>query len=251
MTESFEIEGTHVTRTGDGPRHFLCIHGWGGGVQTFDPVKPHLPNDVSMWCIDLPGYGQSQKLSSWRYEAFETVAERFMKEFPPETFSLFGNCSGAVYGMLMVRPFVERCERMFLIDPFAFFPWYFRVLTEKNFGEFFYRMAFANPLGRGMTQQSVTQGRGESAHMTESFEALDHEVVHAYLRMMRQIPDYTYFGSIQLPTTLLIGERTFAAVRKSVEMWQELWDDCDVVELDAAHLPIQEATEALAKAVFG
>ncbi len=236
---------------GDGPRHFLGIHGWGGGLQTFEPLLPHMPGGCRLTSFDLPGYGESAPLQSWRVEDLTAWLVELVDEIETPRLTLVGNCSGADFGLPLVRARPERFERLVLLDPFAFFPWYFKLLAAQGVGKLFYMTAFANPVGRWMTDRRLEKHRTDDSTLTGSFERLDHDTVYAYLRMLRQLPSYEEFADLSMPIDVCYGENTFGAVRESVKIWTDLWPQAVAHELPGAgHLPIQEATEPLTAVIF-
>lgn len=238
----------HVEKIGDGDEHVLCLHGWGGGWRTFLPLKDDLPN-CTLWSVDLPGYGNSPPPARYDWaviaDAILEVAEQL-----PSPLTLLGNCSGAAYGLMAALQRPQFFDRLVLIDPFAFFPWYFKLLAAPTVGRLFYATAFENRVGRWVTNARLAEHRRADTDLTASFEQLDHDVVYNYLRMLRAMPPYTVCAALKQPVTLIIGEHTFPAVRQSVQCWREVWPDMHLVELaGAGHLPIQEAPQQLAAAV--
>lgn len=242
----------YVHRFGAGQgRHYFGIHGWGGGWRTFEPLAEYLPADATLWSVDLPGYGASAPLSRWWWEDLRDRLVETVHALDAPQLRLIGNCSGAAFGLAAAQVAPERFEHLLLIDPFAFFPWYFKLLVARGPGRLFYATAFENPVGRWMTNRGLAEHRTEDSHLTESFAELDHDVVYQYLRMLRQMPSYDSFGGLSHPIVVAHGEKTFEAVRESVRMWTALWPQSRAIELPGAgHLPIQEATAALAAAAF-
>lgn len=242
---------THVHTWGEGPRQFLGIHGWGGGWQTYEPLVPFMPTDISFHAVDLPGYGHTRAPGAWSLETMAaSVCDAVDRIEGPIT--LVGNCSGAIFGMLGVLERPERFERLVVIDPFAYFPWYFRIMTWPALGRMFYGVTFENPLGRVVTNASLKAKRTEDTHLTSSFEALNHDAVFAHLQLLDAVGPHTRFSPLKNHAIdLLIGENTFDAIRRSADMWQEIWPKSRRFTLSgAAHLPIQEATQSLAAHVF-
>ena len=242
----------HIHRFGTGERiHYFGIHGWGGGWHTFEPLAEHLPADATLWSVDLPGYGHSDRLGRWRWETLAGRLADTMSSIDAPELHLVGNCSGAIFGLSAVQRIPDRFASLFLIDPFAFFPWYFRLLVSRGVGRMFYATAFENPIGRWLTNRGLAEHRTDDSDLTRSFEELDHGVVYQHLRMLQQIPGHETFAGLEMPIRIGYGENTFDAVRKSVGMWRELWPHADAVELTGAgHLPIEESTDRLASAVF-
>lgn len=242
----------NVHTWGQGPRHFFGIHGWGGGFQTFEPLVPFFPEDVTFHSVDLPGYGASPPLGRWRFEDLEAALADVIDALPAPELTLVGNCSGAAFGMLAARSRPQRFNRLVLIDPFAYFPWYFKLLVAEGVGRLFYSTAFSNPVGRWMTNRQLEKHRAEETDLTASFEKLDHDIVYAYLKMLQQIPGYRTFEELAMPITVAHGAKTFEAVQRSVGMWLEMWPQARSVEIaGAGHLPIEESPESLARAIFG
>lgn len=235
----------------EGARLFLGLHGWGGGHATFEPLLPYLPDDVGILSVDLPGYGASEKLTAWDPELVARKVLATMDAVGLERATLLGNCSGAAFGLVAAEFAPDRFERLVLIDPFAYFPWYFKLLVMPFFGPLFYWSSFGNPIGRWITNSGLAKHRTEESDLTASFEVLDHGVVYAYLRMLKAIGEYERFAGFEMPIALLHGEKTFGAILRSLDLWRSIWPQATATELrGAAHLPIEEAPEQLAAAAF-
>ena len=59
------------------------------------------------------------------------------------------------------------------------------------------------------------------------------------------------FRGMGLPVDILYGEKTFSAVRQSVEEWRETFPQATVKKLaGVGHLPIAEGTAEVVKVVF-
>jgi pimeloyl-ACP methyl ester carboxylesterase len=240
-----------VERYGNGKRVIVGLHGWSGDHRTFEPLLRWLPPDVSFYSVDLPGYGQSAPPRAWDLPGMATELGACLAQLEAERFTLLGNCSGALLGLLAVPPLLARVERVVLLDPFAFVPWYFRLFIEWPFGKYAYYSAFANPLGRWITNRSLAKHRSATTDLTGSFRRVDHQVSFRYLELLASIGSIERFRALQIPTDIVYGARSFQAVKQSVEMWRKLWPHARVWELaGAGHLPILEATEALSRILF-
>lgn len=276
-----------IQRYGNGLRAFLALHGWSGDHRTFEPLLRYLPTDASFYSVDLPGYGQSPRLGTWERDVCSSAFRRrtAAQPLPPleggttnaplaltvksdlvlfaaaigevidqldaERFTLVGNCSGALLGLLAVPSRLARVERLVLLDPFAFVPWYFRLFIAKPFGKYAYYSTFANPLGRWLTNLSLAKHRTDATDLTGSFSKVDHTVSFRYLELLASLGSIERFRDVHAPTDIVYGARSFQAVKASVAMWQALWPHAQAWELaGAGHLPILEATEALSRIVF-
>lgn len=226
------------------------LHGWSGDHTTFAPLLPHLPKEVSLYSADLPGCGQSPAPTRWELGAITAEIAAAVSSLKTKV-TLIGNCSGALLGLLAVSRIPDQVQRLVLIDPFAFWPWYFKVFVNPSFGRYAYYSTFANPIGRWLTNRSLKARRTEESHLTQSFAAINHDTVYRYLTLLSEIDGIAQFGRLRMPIDIVYGERTFAAVKQSAQMWQSIWPQARCRELKGAgHLPLEEATAQLSEFIF-
>jgi len=240
----------HVVRHGTGPRSFVGIHGWSGSHRSFDPLMPHLPPEVSFHALDLPGFGASPDPSGWAMDPFLDPVDAAL---PPGRSTLVGACGGAIIALFLAIRRPERVERLVMIDPFAYAPWYFGIFDAPLLGRLFYGLTFMNPLGRWLTNQGVRRHRSAGTDLIEGFRGVRHRANLAYLRLLVRSArfDFRGFAAYGGPVDILRGRRTFKAVAAGVPKWRGVWPDLrDVVIENAGHLPIFEAPEDVAARVF-
>lgn len=244
----------YVKRYGSGAEAYFGLHGWSGDHRTFAPLAARLPSGASLYSADLPGCGQSparqnltlDSITNEIAEAFNNIATRHGRT------TLIGNCSGAILGLLAALRIQPKLERLVLIDPFAYWPWYFRVFVARSFGRYAYRTTFANPFGRWLTNQSLRGHRTAESDLTNSFGRINHDIAQRYLALLSEVEGIGQFAALgRVPVDIVYGERTFGAVKKSITMWRGIWPQARASMLKGAgHLPILEATEALSEIVF-
>ena len=141
--------------------------------------------------------------------------------------------------------------RLVMIDPFAECPWYFRLFLIPGLGGLMYRTAFANPLGRWITNVMLKEKRTGDVNLTESFGQVNHRVTLDYLRMFERAGAPEQFQGLKIPTEIVRGEKTFGAVKEAVERWGRVWPEANVHVLSGVgHLPIEEGTELVEKILF-
>jgi pimeloyl-ACP methyl ester carboxylesterase len=240
----------HVEYYGSGSRVYFGLHGWSGDHTTFAPLAAYLPAGVALYSADLPGYGRSPAPRRWELpEITDEIAGAIDAVDSPVT--VIGNCSGAVFALLAAERLAGRIERLVLIDPFAYLPRYFKIFLHKHIGRYAYYSTFANPLGRWLTNLSLSRHRTADTNLTESFAAVSHDVAYRYLALMGELDDIAQFSRLSLPVDLIYGARTFGAIKESIHLWRGVWPHARCHELTGAgHLPIQEATRQLSEIVF-
>jgi pimeloyl-ACP methyl ester carboxylesterase len=241
----------YVEKYGSGERAYLGLHGWGGDHRTFAPLVERIPHGVCFYAADLPGYGQSLAPRDWSLAAIAEEVACAVSSIDAHEVTLVGNCSGAIIGLLAANYLRGKINRLVLIDPFAFMPWYFKIFVSTSFGHIAYYSTFANPVGRWLTNLSLKRRRTSATHLTHSFRAIDHEVSYRYLQLLSEIAGVKQFSAINAPVDIVYGEKTFAAIKQSAHQWQSIWPQARFTELrGAGHLPIIEATKQLSEIVF-
>lgn len=240
----------HIERYGSGPQVFFGLHGWSGDHRTFAPLSPYVPDDATLLACDLPGIGQSGPLTERTLKMLAgEVAEAIYSIGQPVT--LIGNCSGANIAFFVAQMIPRRVQRLITIDVFAFWPWYFRVFVNRWIGRYAYFSTFANPLGRWITNLSLSRKRSESTTLTGGFSRVDHRVTYRYLTMLRDAGNVAQFRDLKIPCDLVYGERSFAAAKESALQLAAMWPGSRTFALPGAgHLPILEAPAALAQIIF-
>ena len=245
----------YVERYGRGEPRCFALHGWGGSHRDFAPLAAHMPARVSLLSADLPGTGRSPAPREWSLrsivdEICEAV-EAFAAFDSREGATLVGNCSGAILALLVAEKLKGRIGRLVLVDPFAYMPRYFRLFTNRSIGRRAYDATFANPFGRWITNQTLRRRRTPGSDLTASFNDTNHEAARRYLALFSEMEGVERFKDLRLPIDLAYGERTFGAVRRSVEMWRAVWPQARAWRLEGAgHLPLQEAAGELCEIIF-
>ena len=241
----------NIERYGQGERAYLGLHGWGGDHKTFAPLVEHMPTGVRLYAADLPGYGRSLEPRELTLPAIVDEIVRAASQITETNITVIGNCSGAILGLLAAERLPDRIERLILIDPFAFMPWYFKVFVAGSFGRYAYYSTFANPIGRWLTNASLKRKRTANSDLTRSFGAVNHKISQRYLALLAEIKDIAQFGNLRVPIDIVYGEKTFSAVKQSVALWKAVLPQARATELaGAGHLPIEEATKQLSEIVY-
>lgn len=249
----------YFAKYGSGNNIFVGLHGWSGDHRTFLPLIQYLPSDATFYSGDLPGNGKSPALENLTIERLVAEVVEGLYSLNQSGITMIGSCSGGLFALFVVKHLLEMgksslIKRLVIIDPFAYFPWYFSVFVAPQMGEigwYAYYTTFANPIGRWMTNLSLRKHRVEGAHLTNSFAKSNHRVTHRYLQLLVEGGEARQFSCIQTPVAIVYGEKTFGAVRKSLHYWKRILPQVTFYELKGAgHLPIEETPSDLANILF-
>ena len=245
-----------IQQTGTGSKTVVGFHGWSGDHHTFDPLLGQMPKNYSFYALDLPGCGKSELPGKWEMTSLAREVGQELIQLDRRGMTLVGSCSGAILTAFVAWELIQMGKknlvgRLVMIDPFAYCPWYFRLFLMPLGGPLMYAAAFANPLGRWITNLFLRDKRAGDTDLTASFSEVNHRVVWRYLKMLSECGRPAQFSGLNLPVDILYGEKTFSAVRRSVQEWREALPQSKVTELKGVgHLPISEGTPHVAEAVF-
>jgi pimeloyl-ACP methyl ester carboxylesterase len=236
---------------GNGKNLYLGFHGWGGDHRTFEPLIPYIPENVTLISVDLPGYGLTIEPIHWKLDSLLSPILEELTKLETKKFSIIGNCSGAIIALLVAQKIPDRIEKLFLIDPLAYTPWYFKIFLNRYFGKQAYNTTFSTSFGRWLTNLSLKHRRTKDSNLTSSFKSINHKTVYQYLRLLDSIGDYNLFREITIPIKIIYGAKTFKSVHKSVSLWSNIFPNSESYKLsNAAHLPLEEATEKISQLLF-
>jgi pimeloyl-ACP methyl ester carboxylesterase len=241
----------HSVRYGDGERIYVGLHGWNGGTGIFAPLEPYLPSDVSIVAFGLPGYGDSPSPPEWSLEAVARQIVDGLDARGIDDFSVLGNCSGAIIGLYVARRARPRVEDFVLVEPFAWVPSYLSIFLTPVVGRLFYWSAFGNPIGRAITNRALAGQRQPSTDLLAPFKRSPLWVPMRYLTLFDQAGEATDYADVPGRKRILRGDRTFQAVRDSVEAWRSTWPETTYRKVEGAgHLLLKEAPEEAAEFIF-
>ena len=164
-------------KQGHGPA-LVLFHGWGFDGQIWQPVLPLLTIDFNVYCVDLPGFGQSEWME---WTDFKNVLHHLL----PPRYILLGWSMG---GMLAVRLACEHPEKISHLINVASSP---RFIAEEgwpginqNVFDTFYERLQNNPTAvmdefirlqcRGTSHQLFTRALPSLKGLTEGLHVLQH-----------------------------------------------------------------------------
>jgi len=228
-------------KLGNSGKLVIGIHGWGGSHETFKPFEKIIPSSFSMINFDLPGYGKSPKPDYWNMNNIVEDLSLEINSITSDAIDIIGNCSGALIAILLSKSPNLKVNNLYLIDPFSRTPWYFKIFTNKFFGEYVYTAIFQNPLGRIFTNLSLKNNRAEETDMTSSFKNIDKDTSLNYLKMLVELEGTDAMEGINCKPIIINGEKTFKAAKESVKYYSSIWNNLNLINIEnVGHLPIEE-----------
>lgn len=101
---------------GRGPA-VLLVHGWMGSSIDFPTLFPYLAKSFRVVSFDLPGFGESGRLASYRIDDYADFIEEFAGTLGLKEFYLVGNCFGATIALDFVIRHPGLAKKLVLFTP--------------------------------------------------------------------------------------------------------------------------------------
>ena len=121
----------------------LLVHGFGASVEWWERNVAALATHHSVYALDLPGFGRSERLP--RTLSLPMAAEflrRFLDAVDAPRIHLVGNSLGGLVAMQFVVQFPEIVDRLVLVSPAGFqrsLHWVFRLIPIPLLGRWIVR----------------------------------------------------------------------------------------------------------------
>ena len=74
----------------------VCLHGVGGNANAFEPQLSGLSDQLQVWSLDLPGYGESEPLSVMDWDHLVLGLKHFLDKHHLHTVHLLGHSFGGM-----------------------------------------------------------------------------------------------------------------------------------------------------------
>jgi pimeloyl-ACP methyl ester carboxylesterase len=107
---------TRYLSFGHGPT-VLLVHGWMGSSIDFPTLFPYLAKSFRVVSFDLPGFGESGRLPSYRMDDYADFIQDFAEALQLRNFYLVGNCFGATIVLDFVIRHPGLAKKLVLFTP--------------------------------------------------------------------------------------------------------------------------------------
>jgi len=253
----------HYRKTGQGPP-LVLVHGFAGSTFTWQRLIPLLTDRFTVYCLDLPGFGLSDKPKYFDYDMHNQgrTVLGFMDALRLKTAALAGHSMGGVVAACAALEAPGRVERLALIEPGFYFSGTPAFLSHLFF-----------PLDRLMARVFYSK-KFFSTFLQGSYydmSLVTNEVIDAYLvpaatpgsvdalTSMYKYADRKYEGltaAITCPTLIVWGENSHKAnvaekLQLADRIKHEIRDSKLVLVPACGHYVQEEKPAELARAMIG
>jgi 2-succinyl-6-hydroxy-2,4-cyclohexadiene-1-carboxylate synthase len=238
------------------PETLVLLHGFGGTRHTWDRVIAQLePQRYRPLALDLPGHGD---LSSYKRPITFAACVEEVLAAAPERFVLCGYSMGGRIAQQVALAAPERLSRIVLVssspgieDPLARAQ---RREADRRLAEQLERLPFEQFVERWRTQPLFADDPPEVGRLArDDHRRNDPLALAAAMRALgtgEMLPLWSRLGELEMPVTILAGERD-EKFRALGERMRELLADARLIIAPGGHRLPLEAPAAVAAAVAG
>lgn len=101
------FKNIHYVKIGDGLKSVIFLHGWGGSYKSFYHLKDYISSDLSLYFIDIPGFGKSKLNYAYHLLDYSNLIEELIIKLNIKDALLVGHSFGGriILKMLENKPY--------------------------------------------------------------------------------------------------------------------------------------------------
>lgn len=104
----------YFQKVGKGP-DLILLHGWGMEVSTWWPIVDLLKDNLTLWLIDLPGFGKSDLPNkTWSVEDYADEIANFIREHRIKKPALLGHSFGGSVAIKLASKYPNLISKLIL-----------------------------------------------------------------------------------------------------------------------------------------
>ena len=108
------MSALHVSKFGESKKApvLVLLHGWGSSSKIWHSCIPALCKNFQVWCVDLPGHGQSHSIV---WDSSIEQGLNLLESTLPRKSSIVGWSLGGLFAQLYLQHYSQRVQNMMLI----------------------------------------------------------------------------------------------------------------------------------------
>lgn len=182
----------------------ILLHGWGASIESFRPVINNLATNYTVYAIDFPGFGKSQRPpETYHVVDYSKLVLQFIKELNLENVVLVGHSFGGRVIIKLIGELGYKPKKVILVDSAGIKPkrklkYYIKVYTFKII-----KKVASLILGKEKAEKLANKYRGKVG--STDYKNADDVMKEVFKNVVEE--DLThYLSSIEAPTLLVWGE---------------------------------------------
>jgi pimeloyl-ACP methyl ester carboxylesterase len=239
--------------TGEGSRAVLCLHGVGGGAETFAALVNRIAPGRRALAWDMPGHGGSQMIAPYTMAGLAEAALCLMDTRGVERADLVGHSLGGMLALEIAATAPTRVASLALVGATPAFG------SKDGSFEAAFLESYVGPVEAGRPMPEIARERvaamlGEApdeagvALAIRAYAGVPREAYVASVRALIGFDRRAALAAIAVPALCLVGEHDRNAPPRSVEKMASAIPGSRFVCLQGAgHLPHLERPEAFAR----
>ena len=207
----------------------ICIHGWLENKRCFryQSYKSFL-KDYQVIALDLPGFGGSGEPKEYSFEEITEIINGLAEELKLESFEVLGQCMGTVFALDYAVRYPEKVEKVILVEPMLYFPWWFKVLLIPKVNKGIIKAFIDFKMVTGiMNKYRPIKGFRRDFNRMKCLQRVNIPAALSYVKILRRYSRRNHEDRIkEITASVLIvsGENTFRQVKKSVVTLKKLFN---------------------------
>jgi len=224
----------HFIEQGQG-KPLLLLHGWGGSVDSFLPIRNAMQGKREVITVDFPGFGQStDPPDTWTVKDYSELIAAFIKEKNLAPVDIIAHSFGGRVAIYLSSHYKELVGKLVLVDsaglipkrPLSYYVKVYKYKTFKKIANSSLGKGFLKMLGKAPNDLAKRAGSSDYQMLNDTMKKVFVSVVNDDLE--------PYLTDIEAPTLLIWGKDDKETPVYFGELMEKKIKDAGLVLLDDA-----------------
>lgn len=208
----------------------ICIHGWLETKRVFrcSSYKSFLI-DYKVIALDLPGFGGSAETNKINFQEIIKLIDGLAQELKVENFTILGQCMGSAFALDYAIKYPAKVEKIILVEPMIYLPWWFRSLLIPRVNKFFVKAFLEYKILSGLLNKyRPIRGFKRNIRRMKSLQRVNITCALQYVKLLENYSKYNHkerIKKITVPVTIVNGGKTFRQVKKTIRLLKTVISD--------------------------